>query len=109
MRNGFSSKDEFKKSLEDIELYSSCKPDFFKYADAIYKSVKESEYKDNTDIKKYLRTIYLGVNCIRDEGWMFSTWQENERRDMIPTLLAIYDIVEGFDWSKMNKISSFSD
>ncbi len=109
MRNGFSSKDEFKKSLETIILYSSGKPDFFKYADAIYRSIIQSQYVQNNDVKKYLHTIYSGVDCIRDEGWMFSTWQENERRDMIPALLALYDIVEGFDWSKMNETSQYSN
>ncbi len=110
MRNGFSSKEEFKNSLENIEpYYSYDKPNFFTYADAIYKSIKLSQYKNNTDIKSYLRIIYLGIDCIRDEGWQFSKWQENERRNMIPALLALYDIVEGFDWSKMNEIKSFSD
>lgn len=107
MRNGFCSKDEFKNSLETIVLYNSSTPDFFKYSYAIYKSLMKSEYKDNADVKKYLRTIYLGVDCIRDEGWNFPKWQVNERRDMIPALLALYDIVEGFDWSKMNEIKNF--
>lgn len=108
MRNGFSSKDDFKKSLEDIEAYwKHNTPNFFTYANAIYKNVKNSQYKDNANIKSYLRIIYSGVDCILDEGYMFSTWQENERRDMIPALLALYDIVEGFDWSKMNEIKNF--
>lgn len=110
MRNGFSSKDDFKKSLETIEpYYSYGKPNFFTYADAIYKSIKISQYKDNADIKSYLRIIYSGIDCIRDEGWQFSKWQENERRDMLPALIALYDMVEGFDWSKMNEISRFSN
>jgi hypothetical protein len=110
IRNGFSSKDEFKKSLEDIEpYYSYGKANFFTYTDSIYKSIIRSQYKDNADIKSYLRTIYLGIDCIRDEGWQFPKWQENERRDMLPALLALYDIVEGFDWSKMNEISRFSN
>ena len=110
IRNGFSSKEEFKNSLETIEpYYSYGKANFFTYAHAIYKSIKQSQYKDNSDIKSYLRTIYLGIHCIRDEGWNFPKWQENERRNMIPALLALYDIVEGFDWNKMNEIKSFSD
>ncbi len=105
-RNGFSSKEEFKNSLESIKLYSSHGTDFFTYANAIYKSIIQSQYRDNANIKSYLRTIYLGIDCIQDEGWMFSTWQENERKVMIPALLSLYDIVEGFDWSKMNEIST---
>ncbi len=108
MRNGFSSKEEFKKSLEMIEpYYKYNKPNFFTYANAIYKSVKQSEYKDNIDIKSYLHTIYLGIDCIQDEGWQFSKWQEKERKDIIPALLTIYDVVEGFDWSKMNEMNNF--
>ena len=108
MRNGFSSKDEFKNSIKNIEPYwKHNTPNFFTYANAIYKSIMYSQYKDNADVKSYLRTIYLGVDCIQDEGWNFPKWQENERRDMIPALLALYDSVQGFDWSKMNEIKNF--
>jgi hypothetical protein len=108
VRNGFDSKDEFKKSLEDIDLYSSGKPDFFKYSSYIYLDIRKSNYVENNEIKSHLRTIYKGIDCIRDEGWMFNTWQQNEQRDMIPALLALYDLVEGFNWSSYAQRSNYA-
>jgi hypothetical protein len=99
MRNGFSSEEEFKTFLKSITLYDGRNNDFFKTSYTIYKMIMNSSYKDNVHAKKHLRVIYDGVNCIDDEGWMFPTWQEKERILMIPALLALYNIVEGFDWS----------
>ncbi len=107
-RNGFDSIESFKKSLEEIKLYSSTKPDFFKYSCAIYTDIKKSVYANDNNVKSYLRIIYNGIDCIQDEGWMFDTWQKNERKNMIPALLALYDLVEGFDWSTHNQNTSYS-
>ncbi len=108
VRNGFDSIESFKKSLEDIDLYSGGKPDFFKYSSYIYLDIKKSNYSNDNNVKSYLRTIYNGIDCIRDEGWMFDKWQQNERRSMIPALLALYDLVEGFNWSSHNQHSNYA-
>ncbi len=52
--------------------------------------------------------IAEGISCIRDEGWMFRKWQQNEQRNMIPALLALYDLVEGFNWSSHNQHSNYA-
>jgi hypothetical protein len=98
LRNGFISKAAFKTFLESRTLYARDN-DFFSMSNKIYDTIMNSSYKDNKDIQSHLRIIYDGVDCINDEGWMFPTWQENERKVMIPALLALYDLVEGFDWS----------
>ena len=54
-RNGFDSIESFKKSLEDIDLYSSGKPDFFKYSSYIYLDIKKSNYSNDNNVKSYLR------------------------------------------------------
>lgn len=107
-RNGFDSKDDFKKSLEDITLYSGTKANFFTYSSYIYLDIKESQYGENNEIKSHLDVIAEGISCIRDEGWMFGKWQRNERRNMIPALLALYDLVEGFNWSSHNQHSNYA-
>ncbi len=107
-RNGFDSIESFKKSLEDINLYSGGKPDFFKYSSYIYLDIRKSQYAENNEVKSYLRTIYNGIDCIRDEGWNFSTWQQNEYNSMLPALLALYNLVKGFDWSSYNQRSNYA-
>jgi hypothetical protein len=106
-RNGCDSKDDFKKSLEDIILYSGTKANFFTYS-YIYLDIKESQYGENNEIKSHLDVIAEGISCIRDEGWMFGKWKQNERRSMIPALLALYDLVEGFNWSSHNQHSNYA-
>jgi hypothetical protein len=107
-RNGFDSMESFKKSLENIELYHHAKPDFFKYSSAIYLDIKNSVYANDNIVKSHLRTIYQGISCIRDEGWMFPKWQQNEYDSMVPVLLALYNLVEGFDWSSHNQLTSYA-
>ena len=107
-RNGFDSIESFKKSLEDIDLYSYDKSDFFKYSSYIYLDIRNSNYSTDNNVKFYLRIIYNGIDCIRDEGWMFDKWQQNERKDMIPALLALYNLVEGFDWSSYSQRSNYA-
>ncbi len=107
-RNGFDSIESFKKSLEDIDLYSGSKPDFFKYSSHIYLDIKKSNYSNDNNVKFYLRIIYNGIDSIRDEGWNFSTWQQNEYNSMLPALLALYNLVEGFNWSSYNQRSNFA-